>query len=290
MQSAMRMKSGSSDPFAKVKGLITDMLAKLEKEAEADATQNAFCEKEMSESNTKKGELETDVEKLTTKIDQASSRSAQLKEEVAVLQKELKDLAASVASWTKFRQEEKAVYDRERPELEQGLEGIKTALKVLRDYYSKNSDASGTGSSSGIIGLLEVCESDFSKGLAEMIATEESAVAEYDAEMKSSEIEKAAKDKDVEYKTKEHVALDKSVTELSGDRSGVQSELDAVNDYLAKLADRCTAKPDTYAERKARREAELAGLKEALEILSNEAASLLQKNSKRTLKVARKHM
>merc|ERR1719213_1258845 len=105
--------------------------------------------------------------------------------------------------------------------------------------------------------------------------------------MKDAEVEQAAKDKDVEYKTKEHVALDKSVTELTGDRSGVQSELDAVNEYLAKLADRCIAKPDTYAERKERREAELAGLKEALSILSNEAASLLQqKSSKRTLKVA----
>jgi len=290
MATAMRMNSGSADPFAKVKGLIEDMLAKLESEAEADATENAFCVKETTESEEKKAELETDVEKLTTKIDQATSRSTQLKEEVATLQKELKELAESVASWTKFRQEEKAVYDKERPELEQGLEGIKAALKVLRDYYSKNSDASGGGASSGIIGLLEVCESDFSKGLAEMIATEESAVAEYDAEMKSSEIEKATKDKDVEYKTQEHVGLDKSVTEMTSDRAGVQTELDAVNDYLAKLADRCISKPDTYAERKARREAELAGLKEALEILSNEAASLLQKNSKRTLKIARKHM
>merc|ERR1719482_639335 len=122
-----------------------------------------------------------------------------------------------------------------------------------------------------------------------MIATEEAAVAEYEAVMKDAEVEKAAKDKDVEYKTKEHVGLDKAVTELSDDKAGVQSELDAVNEYLAKLADRCIAKPDTYAERKERREAELAGLKEALEILSNEAASLLQKSSKKFLKIARKH-
>merc|ERR1719359_1566835 len=228
MATAMRTSSGAADPFAKVKGLIEDMLAKLEAEAEADVTENAFCEKETGESKAKQTDLSTEVEKLTTKIDQATARSTQLKEEVATLQKELKELASSSASWTKYRQEEKAVYDKERPELEQGLEGIKTALKVLRDYYSKNSDASGTGSSSGIIGLLEVCESDFSKGLAEMIATEESAVAEYEAEMKDIEIERATKDKDVEYKTKEHVGLDKSVSEMTGDRASVQSELDAV--------------------------------------------------------------
>jgi len=273
-----------------VKGLIQDMLAKLEKEAEADATENAFCEKETAESTEKKTDLETTIEKLTTKIDQSTAHSAKLKEEVATLQKELKELAESEASWTKFRQEEKAQYDKDRPELEQGLEGIKTALKVLRDYYSKNSGASGGGASSGIIGLLEVCESDFSKGLAEMIATEEAAVAEYEQEMKDIEMERAVKDKDVEYKTKEHIALDKAVTELSAHRSGVQTELDAVLEYLKKLEDRCVAKPESYEERVKRREAELAGLKEALSILENEAASLLQRKAKRTLKIGRNRM
>ena len=33
-----------ADPFAKVKGLISDMITKLEKEAEAEATEKAYCE------------------------------------------------------------------------------------------------------------------------------------------------------------------------------------------------------------------------------------------------------
>merc|ERR1719446_1407860 len=52
MAVAVRMNSGSADPFAKIKGLIEDMLAKLE--AEADAAEEAFCHKERAENEEKK--------------------------------------------------------------------------------------------------------------------------------------------------------------------------------------------------------------------------------------------
>merc|ERR1712014_107550 len=107
---------------------------------------------------------------------------------------------------------------------------------------------------------------------------EANAKAAYDQETKDNDIEKVTKEKDVEYKTKERVGLDKSISEASSDRAGVQTEYDAVQEYLQKLQDMCIAKPDTYAERKARRDSELAGLKQALEILAGEA-SLLQKRT-----------
>merc|ERR1719487_2154108 len=55
MNSAMRLGTAAGeDPFAKVKGLITDMIATLESEAEEDANQKAYCDKEMSETTAKK--------------------------------------------------------------------------------------------------------------------------------------------------------------------------------------------------------------------------------------------
>merc|ERR1719265_1675706 len=36
------------DPFAKIKGLISDMIAKLEKEAESEATEKAYCDEQMA--------------------------------------------------------------------------------------------------------------------------------------------------------------------------------------------------------------------------------------------------
>merc|ERR1719408_724003 len=286
MSSAIRYSSSTGDdPFAKVKGLIKEMIERLLADGEAEANQKAYCDKEMAETNTKKDEKTDEIAKLNAAIDRMTARSAQLKDEVAALQKELADLAAAQAEMDKIRQEEHGVYNTNRPELEEGLEGVKLALKILREYYAKEdkAHAAAEGAGAGIIGLLEVVESDITKGLTEMIATEEAAVAEYDRETKENEIRKATMEQDVKYKTKEFTELDQAIAENTSDRDAVQAELDAVLEYLKKLEDMCIAKPETYEERVARREAELAGLREALEILEGEAV-LLQKGAMRRLR------
>merc|ERR1719432_428370 len=187
------------DPFAKVNGLISDMIARLESEADADATEKAYCDKEISETNVKKDDKTAEIEKLTTSIDQMSARSAQLKEEVARLQKELADLAAAQAEMDKLRSEENTDYTKNRADLEQGIEGVKIALKVLRDYYANDDKAheEAQGAGQGIIGLIEVIESDFTKTLAETVSTEESAAAAYEKQSKENEVDNAAKSQDV---------------------------------------------------------------------------------------------
>jgi hypothetical protein len=280
---AQAMRSHTADPFAKVKSLIKDMIEKLLSDAQADATEHAFCTKEMAETEAKKSEKEASIEKLNTKIDSMSAKSANLKEQVAELEKELAALARTQAEADGLRSEEKAAYDTNSAEMEKGVKGVQLALKVLNEYYAKEgkSHSSADGAGSGIIGLLEVVESDFSKGLAEMNAAESSAVSEYEQLSKANDIEKATKSQSVKYKTKEFKGLDKSVTETSGDKSTEQQELDAVLDYYKGLKGRCVAKAETHAERTARREAEIAGLKEAMSILSGEAV-LLQRQAKKS--------
>lgn len=285
MAAAIRTSGSNEDPFGKVKGLISDMIEKLEEDADADASHKAYCDKEMAETADKEEEKTSEIAKMSTKIDTMTSRSAQLKGEVAALQKSLSELSAAQAEMDKLRQSENADFVKNKADLTQGLEGVKLALKVLREYYSKEdkSHSAAEGAGTNIIGLLEVVESDLSKSIAGIVAAEETAQSTYDTETKENEIERATKDKDVEYKVKESTRLDKSVAEESSDRSGVQAELAAVLDYKKSLIEQCVAKPETYDERKRRREAEIAGLKQALDILSGEAV-LLQKNAKRSLR------
>merc|ERR1719254_441977 len=290
MSAAFHARGGSRDPFAKVKGLITDMISKLESEAEADATKKAYCDKELAETNAKKEDKSDEIESLTTKLEQATAKSAKLKEEVAALQNELSKLSKSQAEMDKMRAEQKATYTESKNELEKGLKGLRLALKVLKDYYAKDSaHESAAESAGGIISLIEVCESDFSKELAEITSEEDSAVSEYEATSKSNALEKTAKEQDVKYKVKESKELDKTAAELTSDRTGVQAELDAVLEYLHQIEAECIAKPETYAERKAAREAEIAGLKEALETLESETALIQRRSRRKTLRGASAH-
>merc|ERR1719487_578885 len=134
----------------------------------------------------------------------------------------------------------------------------------------KHSAAGGAGGS--IIDILEVCESDFAKNLATEETEEADAVATYETTTQENKLSVTMKSQDVKYKTKEFKGLDKSISDLSGDRDTTNTELSAVLEYYGKIKDRCIAKPETYEERKARREAEITGLKEALEILESETA------------------
>jgi len=279
MAAAMRTtRQGSSDPFGKVRDLIRNMIEKLESEAGADATEKAWCDKELAETNQKKTDKTAEIEKLSTKIDSMSARSAQLKEEIAQLQAGLAKLASSQVKMNEMRTSEHEAFVGNKADMERGLEGVKLALKILGEYYASEGKAhnAAQGAGDGVIGLLEVCESDFSKSLAEIMSSEESAQSSYEQQTKENEIEKATKEQDVKYKTKESKNLDRTSAELNSDRSTTQVELDAALEYLQKVEKRCIAKAETYSQRLARRDAEIAGLKEALQILESETALLQQ--------------
>jgi len=289
----------TSDPFVKIRGMISDMIAKLDAQMGAEAQEKAYCDEEMGKTEEKKLKLETTSDKLTNKIDKSAARSAELKAQVKQLQEELATLARETEEMDTVRKDEHAVYLVAKADLEKALTGIRKALELLRDYYGASAaalvqeDASSDdsqpaapqghskagGAGGSIISILEVAESDMAKELAKIEAEESDEASAYEETTQNNKITKAAKDQDVKYKLMEAAGLDKDITELSNDRDQTNTELGAVNSYYTKLQGRCVAKPVSYEERKKAREAEIEGLKTALDVLENEAA-LVQRGSK----------
>merc|ERR1719353_146191 len=273
---AQRIESAAmlgEDPFAKIKGLISEMIEKLEAEAAKEAAHKAFCDKEMSETKAKKEDKESEIEDLTTKI-------AKLTEEIATLEEELGAIAKAQKEADAIRTEEKAAWEAAKADYESGIEGVGMALKVLRDYYAEKEEAliqeahdKATGAATGIIGMLEVVESDFTKSLAEGTAKESMAQEEYEKLTQDNKIATTEKETAVKYKTKDKKETEEMLVSLKEDKETVEKEYAAVMEYWEELQGMCIAKPEPYAERKRRREAEIAGLKEALTILEEEAGS-----------------
>ena len=106
------------------------------------------------------------------------------------------------------------------------------------------------GSEMCIRDRLEVNESDFTKGISEMVAAEQTAAAPFDKETKENAFEKTTKNQDVKHKTKEAASLDKKASELTTDidettfeknhlemergLKGVKFAFQILNDYFAK--------------------------------------------------------
>jgi len=292
--------ANNGDVFGKVKGLVVDMITKLEREAEDEATEKAYCDEEMAKTEAKKSELDDALSKLTTKIDQAAAKSVALKGEVKESQGELAALAKEQAELDQIRSEQHADYVAAKKTLEDGLSGVQAALETLREYYG-NGDASlvqddaqsftafmqqpaapqkhekSTGAGQSIIGMLEVIESDFSKNLAKEETQESDSQSQYDQTTQANKVGKATKEQDIKYQTQEFKGLDKEITELTSDKDTASDEHAAVMEYYTKIKERCVAKPESYEERTKRRTAEISGLKEALSILDEETAFVQHK-------------
>ena len=135
------IKCANKDVFAKIKGLVSDMIAKLKKESEEDATEKACCDEEMKKTEDKKAELEEDLAKVTVKLEQSAANSAKLKDDVKTAQKQLAALAKEQAEMDAIRGEEHGHYVTATNDLKAGLSGVQKALGVLRDYYKNQDEA-----------------------------------------------------------------------------------------------------------------------------------------------------
>merc|ERR1719375_1563452 len=132
-------------------------------------------------------------------------------------------------------------------------------------------DASGV-----IIGILEMSLEDFTKLLMETEQEEETAQEAYDKLTGENKISKAAKAAEVKGSLSQIKMLTTNIHDTKEDIDMTSKELGAVQAYLEELKPQCESKAMSYAEKKAKREAEIEGLKEALGILSGEVPALVQ--------------
>jgi len=279
----------ADDPFKKVKKMIKDLIVRLMEEANEEAEHKGWCDTELSTNEQTRKEKTEAVERLHAEIDELQASIAKLTEDISELTKAIAELDAAMAKATTIRQDEKAKNTETIKDSQDAQTAVAQALTVLKEFYAKAGEATALlqqqpeapeifdapykgmqAENGGVIGMLEVIQSDFARLEAETKAAEATAQKEYDEFMTDSEVDKAQKTKDVEHKTAKKQDQEQALTEKSADLEGTQKELDAALAYFDKLKPSCVDAGVSYDDRVARRKEEIESLQEALRILNGE--------------------
>merc|ERR1719355_551571 len=129
----------TSDPFVKIRGLIEDMIAKLLKEAEEEATQKAFCDAEMGKSKKSQEEKTMTLDKLQARIDGATSTIAENTEAIKTLEAEVAEIDKAQAEATAIRTKEHEDYLVASKDFKDSAEAVAKAIEVLKNFYEGSS-------------------------------------------------------------------------------------------------------------------------------------------------------
>merc|ERR1719498_1186491 len=219
------------DHFVKVRGMIKDLVAKLEADASAEADQKAWCDEEMEKSTSKRDENIGAMEGDLAAKSSAEAKIAKLNEEIATLMSEVAELKKALNEATQLRGKEQAENTKTLADATAGLAGVTKAMKILKDFYDNaliqtsykppKGDASGMtvgdlapdsfsgdfsgnqDAATGIIGQLDVIKSDFEANIDATKAAESAAESEFQGFKSESETDIKAKETLVDTKTGE---------------------------------------------------------------------------------------
>jgi len=296
-----------ADHFVKVRGMIKDMVAKLENDAEEEQTQKGWCDEEMEKATSKRDEHIGKMEGDSGNIAETKATLEELAMDIKEQEQQIADLYKALNEATDLRKKESTENKKTVEDSKAGLAAVRAAKQVLEDFYGflqvktdaqKYKPAKGdkdgntvadlapkTGfdedyegnqaASSGIIGLMEVIESDFERTIQETEDAESEGESDYEAYKSSTEADLSTKKQTVkdwkkDVNTKKGDLID--YQDEFHDHAMIKSEAIA---ELAKLEAPCTNGGSSYEERVKRREQEIESLQNAAKILTS--MSLLQK-------------
>mmetsp|Transcript_74570 Transcript_74570/g.129335 ORF Transcript_74570/g.129335 Transcript_74570/m.129335 type:complete len:670 (-) Transcript_74570:79-2088(-) len=278
----------SEDPFGKVKKMIKDLIVKLMDEANEEATHKGWCDTELATNEQTRKEKTATIESLNAEIDELTASIALTTEQIAELTAAVADLDAKMAEATKLRAEENEKNAQTVKDAQEAQLAVTQAMTVLKEFYGKASEATALmqqapppifegaykgmqAENGGVIGMLEVIQSDFARLESDTKTSEASALKEYETFMSDSKIDKTAKTTDIDHKTIKKEDESAALNTKKGDLEDTQGQLDAALVYFDKLKPSCVDERVDYTDRVARRQEEIASLQEALKILNGEA-------------------
>jgi hypothetical protein len=272
----------AQDPYAKVKKMIKGLIVRLMEEANEEADHKGYCDTELSNNKQTRTEKSESVQTLQADIDKLEASLAKLSEDITTISKQVAALVEAISEETKIRTEEKEKNAATVKDAQEAQAAVAQAMTVLREFYENAAEQVSfaqvrqqpyegqQSENKGVIGMLEVIESNFARLESETNASEASEQKAYDHFMADAKVDKAEKSKAIEHKKGKQQDETQALNENKADLVGTQKELDAALAYYEKLKPSCIDSGVTYEDRVARRKEEVESLQNALKILNGE--------------------
>merc|ERR1719454_1058669 len=203
--------------------MIKELIVKLMEEANEEAEHKGWCDTELATNEQTRNEKTEAVDLLNSEIDELDASISQLTEEISELTNAVAASDKAVAEATAAREEEKAKNAVTVEDAKVAQEAVAQALTVLKEFYDAAAGATALvqkekkqkkqpeifdsaytgmqGNAGGVVGMIEVIQSDFARLESETQASEAASQQEYDTFMHDSEVDKTAKSKDIEHKS-----------------------------------------------------------------------------------------
>jgi len=210
---------------------------------------------------------EAEKAKNTATIADAKAAQAATSSALNVLKEFYKKAAALTPASEEEKVEGPITYDKRALAILENAKGGASALAQIPGAPEMEGGSYNGAESGGVVGMLEVIESDFAQLISETSASEGDSQREYEEFMADSAQDKAVKTADTENKGREKVQKETALASAKKDMQGSLVELAAANEYWEKLKPQCESKAPSYAERVAKRKEEIESLQEALKIL-----------------------
>jgi len=267
------------------------LITKLMEEANAEANHKGWCDAELATNKLTRTNKAEAVDQLHAEVEKLTFTEIELSQQIADITDEIAQLEKRVAEATVERKEEKVENEQTIADAKMSQKAVAQALAVLREFYAKAAEATalvqqtpaedapetfsspykGMGAESGgIVGMLEVIESDFARLDVVTTASEIQAAAAFKKFVNEAEEDKAVAEAEVDHKRDKLETTKQVLSSTKNDLEQTQAQLDAAEKYFEKLKPSCVDSGISWNERIKRREEEMQSLKEAYQILTGE--------------------
>jgi len=263
------------DPFAKVKTMIREMIQKLQTQHAQEQKHKEWCDQEMTETTSSTQSKLEQLKKSSNKLSNMQLTLNELEENMAKDSVTLRALKTDLNNALIQRKRDAIQAEEDISTYKNAVRMVKHIIQGLTQYYKgigAKSAIAKRGYFSGVNALLEIAHKDFDK--QRVMREQEEALAQqnYESFRKASEIEIVRTDTKAKHDASTAHTLKRNILRENADMESTETEVTALKEYMKQLQASCTAKVDSYMERKAARDAEIAALREALGHLREELA------------------